>query len=51
VLAVDYAQYAGAPAVAVVQPADAGTVTVTVVGSGCSAADPEVLSEVRLPRP
>ena len=51
VLAVDYAQYAGAPAVAVVQPAEPGSVTVTVVGSTCSAADPAVLSELRLPRP
>ena len=51
VLAVDYGQYAGAPAVAVVQPADPGTVEVTVVGGGCSATDPDLLDEVVLPRP
>lgn len=51
VLAVDHAQYAGAPAVAVVQPADPGSVRVTVVGGGCSAGAPDVLTEVVLPRP
>jgi hypothetical protein len=51
VLAVDYGQYAGAPAVAVVQPADPGAVAVTVVGRGCSATDPDVLGELLLPRP
>ena len=51
VLAVDYARYEGAPAVAVVQPADTGSVQVTLVGSGCSAADPALLDQVVLPRP
>ena len=51
VLAVDYAQYAGAPAVAFVQPEDPGTVQVTVVSGDCSAGDPDVLAEVVLPRP
>ena len=51
VLAVDRAQYAGAPAVAVVQPADGGRVVLTVVGSGCSAVDPDVLDRAVLPRP
>jgi hypothetical protein len=51
VLAVDYAQYAGAPAVAVVQERSADTVEVVVLGSGCSAEDPALLSRVRLPRP
>lgn len=51
VLAVDYARYAGAPAVAVVQPADTGSVEVTVVGSTCSATGPAVLDRVVLPRP
>jgi hypothetical protein len=50
VLAVDYAQYAGAPAVAVVQPDAADRVRLTVVGSGCSAADPELLTSTTLPR-
>ena len=50
VLAVDYASYAGAPAIAVVQPADRGTVRVTVVGSDCAAGDPDLLDEVVLPR-
>jgi hypothetical protein len=51
VLAVDYATYDGAPAVAVVRPADTGSVQVTLVGSGCSAADPALLDQVVLPRP
>ena len=51
VLAVDYAQHAGAPAVAVVRPADPGSVEVTVVGSGCSAGDPDLLDRAVLPRP
>ena len=51
VLAVDHAQYAGAPALAVVRPAAPGFVEVTVVGSDCSAAGPAVLAEVVLPRP
>lgn len=51
VLAVDYAQYAGVPAVAVVQPQGTGSVTVTVVAGSCSAEDPAVLSTALLPRP
>jgi hypothetical protein len=51
VLAVDYALYAGAPAVAVVQPGRPGLVQVTVVGSGCSAADPQVLDRTVLRSP
>jgi hypothetical protein len=51
VLAVDYAQYAGAPAVAVVQPERPGLVRVTVVGSGCSTADPQQLDRTVLTRP
>ncbi len=51
VLAVDYAQYGGAPAVAIVQPDGPDLVQVTVVGSGCSAAEPEILTGLSLPRP
>jgi len=51
VLAVDYARYAGAPALAVVQADGPDLVEVTVVGSGCSAADPQVLGSASLPRP
>jgi len=51
VLAVDYAQWAGRPAVAVVQGVEAGLVRVTVVGSGCSGADPDLLGGTVLPRP
>ena len=51
VLALDYASYAGAPALAVLQPADPGSVSVTVVGAGCSSDDPDLLDEVVVPRP
>lgn len=51
VLAVDFAQHAGVPAVAVVQAAEPGSVRVTVVGSGCSAGEPDLLAQEVLPRP
>ncbi len=51
VLAVDYASYDGVPALAVVQPDGAARVRVTVVASGCSAADPQVLQTTVVERP
>jgi RNA polymerase sigma-70 factor (ECF subfamily) len=51
VLAVDYARWAGVPAVAVVQAVDPRLVRVTVVGSSCSATDPALLGGTVLPRP
>jgi hypothetical protein len=51
VLALDHASFAGAPALAVVQPDGPERVRVTVVGSGCSAVDPDVLLDTTLPRP
>jgi len=51
VLAVEHARFAGAPAVAVVRPDRPQRVRLTVVGSGCSAAGPDVLLDTTLPRP
>ena len=51
VLAVDYARFAGAPALAVVQAGEPGQVRVTVLGSGCTAGDLQLLDAAVLPRP
>ena len=51
-LALDYAQYAGQPALAVVLPdPEPGKVSVYVVGPACSAADASVLGFVRVDAP
>jgi hypothetical protein len=51
-LSLDYAAYAGAPALAVVQPADdPSAVVLTVVGPGCSGADADTLLRTRVARP
>lgn len=51
-LAVDYASYAGEPALAVVLPdPDPTQVSVFVVGAGCSAAGDQTLFFLRAPRP
>lgn len=51
-LAVDYAAYAGQPALAVVLPdPDPTQVSVFVVGAGCSAGDDGTLFFLRAPRP
>jgi hypothetical protein len=51
-VAVDYARYGAAPAVAVLRPtADARTVSLTVVGAGCSTGDPDVLLSTTVTTP
>lgn len=51
-LAVDYASYAGQPALAVVLPEpEPAQVAIFVVGAGCSAADDQTLFFLRAPRP
>jgi hypothetical protein len=51
-LALDYARYAGAPALVVVLPSSTSDkVDVFVVGAGCSQADAQLLLFTRLPRP
>ena len=51
-LAIDYARYAGAPALAVVLPdVDPAKVAVYVVGPDCSRADDDLQFFTRLPRP
>lgn len=51
-LALDYAAYAGRPALAAVLPTeDPERVELAVVGAGCSRQDPQLLSSTRLPRP
>ncbi|MEX2289983.1 MAG: hypothetical protein WD794_06610 [Mycobacteriales bacterium] len=51
-LALDYAQYQGRPALAVVLPdPDPDQLSVFVVGEGCSRADDSTLYFVRVPRP
>ena len=51
-LAIDYARYAGAPALAVVLPdVDPAKVAVYVVGPDCSRADDDLRFFTRLPRP
>jgi hypothetical protein len=51
-LALDYATYAGAPALAVVLPdPDPAKLSVFVVGPGCSQADDSTLRFVRVDRP
>ncbi len=51
-LAVDYATYAGQPALAVLLPdPDPAQVSVFVVGAGCSAEDDGTLFFLRAPRP
>ncbi|MCU1692730.1 MAG: hypothetical protein JWM64_1821, partial [Frankiales bacterium] len=51
-LALDYARYRGAPALAVVLPsARADRVDVFVVGAGCTAGDDQTLFFTRQPRP
>lgn len=51
-LAVDYASYAGAPALAVLLPdPDPAKVAVFVVGPDCAQADPQLLHYVRVDRP
>lgn len=51
-LALDYAAYGGVPALAVVSPdPDPAFVVLTVVGPGCSAADPDTRLRTRVARP
>jgi hypothetical protein len=51
-VALDYAQYQGAPALAIVLPdPDPGTLSVYVVGPQCSQADAQVLTFLRVDRP
>ena len=51
-LALDYASYAGAPALAVLLPdPDPAKVAVFVVGAECAQADPQLLHYVRVDRP
>jgi hypothetical protein len=51
-LALDYAQFAGQPALAVLLPdPDPSVVSAFLVGPGCSQADANVLHFVRVPRP
>jgi hypothetical protein len=51
-LALDYAQFAGQPALAVLLPdPDPSVVSAFLVGPGCSQADADVLHFVRIPRP
>ena len=51
-LALDLATYRGSPALAVVQPAaDPARLVLTVVGPGCSTADPDVLLRTTVDRP